>query len=309
MALAPVARHVWLDGRLVPSDQPHISLYDRAYQLGDAVFEAFRARRGVPIELAGHLARLHESAAALELAIPFSDDEIAEGVASLLAAEAMDGSGSDGSPPGDGVVRLVVTRGLDPTRSVPPNPEARPSVSIQVWPYAPPAGRVLTDGERLVVSSIPRDPNSPMAHVKTTSRADLVYARIEARRAGADDAIFLTPDGRVTEATTSNILVIRGDECATPMLSCGILAGTTRAWLVEHGSSAGLRMIERDVRLPDLLWADEVALCASIIGVLPVTAIEGKPIGDGRPGWRTMALRDARERWIDAMSRVAAATR
>jgi branched-chain amino acid aminotransferase len=296
----PAASHVWLNGRLVPSDAAHISVYDRGFQIGDGVFEALRARRGVPIELAGHIARLHSSMASLAFELPFGDDEIARGVAELLAAEDLDGREPD--PPGDAVVRITVSRGFDPTRGVKPGAEPSPTVAIQVWPFSPPSDRILRDGEKFVTSAVHRDPESPVAAIKTTSRAELVFARIEAERAGADDALFVTTDGRLSEATTSNLLLIKGDTCATPLLGTAILAGTTRAWLVEHGHKAGLKMVERDLRPDDVWAADEMAVCSSIAGVVPIVALDGRPVGDGKPGPRTMALRQVRESWIDGVS-------
>ncbi len=302
------ASHVWLDGRLVPSEVAHISVYDRGFQLGDGVFEALRAKRGVAIELEGHLARLHDSMSAMAFDLPFDDAEIAAGIEELLAAEGLDEveplepGGEAAAGPGDAVIRLTVSRGFDPTRSVPPAADARATVAIQAWPFTPPTDRALTRGERFICSSIHRDPESPMAGVKTVSRAELVYARIEAERAGADDAIFLTTDGRITEATTSNVLLIRGDTCATPRLGTGLLAGTTRAWLVEHGAAAGLAVEECDLRPQDAFEADEMAICASIGGVIPLVSLDGRAIGEGRPGPWTTALRQARERYIDDVS-------
>jgi branched-chain amino acid aminotransferase len=295
---ALAASHVWLDGRLTPADGPHISVYDRGFQIGDGVFEALRARRGVAIELDGHLARLHLSLAGLDFELPFGDDAIAAGIAELLAGEGWDGI----EPPGDAAIRITASRGFDPSRGVAPKAGGRATLAIQAWPYAPPSERVLTEGERLVTSRIRRAPDSPMGGIKSISRAELVYARIEARRGGAEDALFLSTDGFVAEATTSNILIVRGSECATPKLGGALLAGTTRAWLVGHGGSVGLTMVERDVPLEELLAADEVAACSSIAGVVPVTAVDGRPIGDGKPGPRTLALRQARESWIDQVS-------
>lgn len=300
----PAASNIWLDGRLVASDAAHISVYDRGFQLGDGVFEALRARRGVAIELAGHLSRLHASLTALAFELPFDDDTVAAAVAALLAAEGLDGAGSpDGvEPPGDAAVRITVSRGFDPTRAVAPNKGARATVAVQAWPYLPPAARALEQGERFIISCVRRDTDSPISGIKTTSRAELVYARIEAERAGADDAIFLTTDGRITEATTANILLIQGDTCATPPLGTGLLAGTTRAWLVEHGDAVGLAMVERDLTLEDVFAAGEMAICASIGGVIPVISVDGRSIGNGKPGPRTIAMRAARERWIDEVS-------
>ena len=292
------ASRIWLNGRLLPSDGPHLSVYDRGFQIGDAVFEAFRARRGVAIELDGHLARLRRSLSAMAMEMQFGDDEIAAGISELLASVGWDGM----EPPADAAIRLTVSRGFDATRGVMPHSGGMASVAIQAWPFSPPSAATLERGLRVVTSVIRRDPGSPMSGIKTTSRAELVYARLEADRAGADDAVFLTTDGRLTEATTSNILLIRGGVCATPRLGTALLAGTARAWLVEHGGSAGLRTVEQDLRLEDAFEADEAAICSSIAGVVPVVAVDGRPIGTGLPGPLTMALRTARESWIDAYS-------
>ena len=294
----PAATNVWLNGLLLPSGVPHLSVYDRGFQLGDGVFEALRARRGVAIELAGHLARLRSSLAALEIELQFSDEEIGAGIAALLSAEGWDGL----EPAGDASIRITISRGIDTARGLIPSASGSASVVIQAWPHKPPAASVVESGERLITSAIRRDPDSPVAGIKATSRAELVYARLEAARAGADDALFLTADGRVTEATASNIVLIRGDVCATPRLGTGILAGTTRAWLVGHGEAVGLQMVERDIRTQDVLDADEAAICSSIAGVLPFVSLDGHPIGSGMPGPRTIAMRAARERWIDEMS-------
>lgn len=294
----PAATHVWINGDLLPSDSTHLSVYDRGFQLGDGVFEALRARRGVAIELAGHLARLHGSLGALAIELPFGDDDVAAGIAGLLAAESWDGV----EPPGDAVIRITVSRGFDPTRGIPPHSGGTASVVIQAWPFKPPSVGSLENGLGVITSVIRRDPDSPIASIKTTSRAELVYARLEADRAGANDAIFLTTDGRITEATASNVLVIRGNTCATPRLGTGILAGTTRAWLVAHGDSVGLAMAQRDITLEDVFEADELAVCSSVGGIIPVVSVNGREVGNGKPGSRTIALREAREGWIDAVS-------
>ena len=301
----PAASHIWLNGDLAPSTGPHLSVYDRGFQLGDGVFEALRARRGVAIELEGHLARLHAGLASLAFEMPFGDDVVAAGIARLLQVEGWDGV----DPPGDAAIRITVSRGFDPTRGVAPHAGGTASVVIQAWPFTPPAESVLRDGRRLVTSAIRRVPDSPMAGIKSTSRTELVYADLEAERAGADDALFLTTDGRVTEATTSNVLVIRGDVCATPRLETGLLAGTTRAWLVSHSEAVGLRMVEQDIPVDELLAADEAATCASIGGVIPFVSLDGRPIGKGVPGPRTIAMRAARESWIDRVSLEAARVR
>jgi branched-chain amino acid aminotransferase len=165
-----------------------------------------------------------------------------------------------------------------------------------------PAGH-LERGLRLVVSAVRRDPANPLATLKTVSRADYVYARLEARRAGADDAMFLTLDGHVSEATTSNVFLVRRAvdgvlELATPSLDCAILPGTTRSWLLAWGERVGLRPVEGRLVPADLAAADEAFLSSSVAGILPVTRFENAVVGAGVPGPWTRRARADREAMI-----------
>ena len=126
-----------------------------------------------------------------------------------------------------------------------------------------------------------RDPQNPIVTLKTTSRADYVFARLEARREGADDALFLTLSGHLSEATTANIFLVRRaadgvTELATPSLDCAILPGTTRSWLLRWADGAGLRAVEAWLTPDDLAAADEAFMCSSVAGVLPVTRFDGR---------------------------------
>ena len=303
-------RHVWLDGALVATADARIPVTDRGFQLGDAVFETLRARRGAAIELADHLARLRESAAALEIGLPDDPQAFGRAISELLAAEGLDRDGADGSPPADAAVRITVSRGPLAARGMLPSTwrTARPTILVQAWPHVPPAPAVLEEGLRVITSGVRRDPVSPLGAVKSTSRAEHVYGRLQAEREGADEAVFLTIDGFVAEATSANVFVIAGADLATPSRSSGILAGTTRSWLLGHAAGEGLRPVERDLRPDDLLQADEAFLSSSVAGIVPVVSVDRRPIGSGRPGPRTGALREARERWIDERSRRDAGT-
>lgn len=290
----PDPRHVWLDGRLLPAAGPHLSVFDRGFQLGDGIFETLRARGGRVTELPEHLARLGRSAAGLDIELPAGANAgIEAGILELLAAEGLDG------PTADASIRITVSRGiflgrglLPPTRGIPP------TIAIQAWPVAlPPAGH-LRDGLHLVASAVRRDPENPLATLKTTSRADYVHARLEARRAGADDALFLTIDGHLSEATSANLFLLRGDELATPDLACAILPGTTRSWILAWAGRVGLRPVEGWLTTRELAEADEAFLCSSVAGILPVTQFEGRPIGLGRPGPVTLRARADREAFI-----------
>ena len=294
------AGHVWVDGRLLAADEPHVSVFDRGFQLGDGIFETLRARSGRPTELAEHVARLRGSATGLDIALP--DDVaalLAGGIAELLAADGLDGSDGDAS------IRITVTRGPFRGRGLlPPDEAVEPTIAIQAWAVLPAPPAHLERGVHLVTSAIRRDPRNPLVKLKTTSRAEYVYARLEARRAGADDALFVTTDGALSEATTANIFIVRraaGDgalELATPSLECAILAGTTRSWLLGWAARNGLRPIEGRLSSRDLAIADEAFVSSSVAGVLPVTRFDGRSIGDGSQGPWTRRARAAREAMI-----------
>ena len=286
-------RHIWVDGSIEPADARHLSAFDRGFQLGDGVFETLRARGGRPTELADHLARLRRSAHGLDITFgPSLESDVEAGIDALLEAEGL------GGPEGDASIRITASRGSIAGRGLLPAERPEPTVVIQAWPVPPtPAGH-LERGLHLVVSAVRRDPASPLAALKTTSRADYVYARLEARRAGADDALFLTTDGRISEATSANVFLVRGRGLATPALDCAILPGTTRSWILGWAAAAGLAPVEASLTAADLAEADEAFLCSSVAGILPVTRFDGVPIGTGRPGEWTMRARAAREAFM-----------
>ncbi len=292
--------HVWVDGEILPADARHLSAFDRGFQLGDGVFETLRARAGRPTELAQHMARLHRSAAGLDIALAGDiDTRVEAGITALLAADGLAG------PDGDASIRITVSRGTFRSRGVlPPTEDVPATIVIQAWPVPPAPRGHLERGLHLVASSVRRDPRNPLATLKTTSRAEYVYARLEARRAGADDALFLTIDDHLSEGTSANIFLVRrpGDdgapELATPSLDCAILPGTTRSWLLDWGRRVGLRPFEGRLGREDLAGADEAFLSSSVAGILPVTAVDGSPIGDGLPGPWTLRARADRESMI-----------
>jgi branched-chain amino acid aminotransferase len=235
-----------------------------------------------------------------------SDEDLANGIAELLAAEGLDSPGDDALPVGDAALRITVSRGAIARRGLLPDglDSINPTVVIQAWAYAPPPPAVLERGLTAITAAVRRDPASPLAGVKSTSRADYVYTRLEAEAAGVDDALFLTLDGRLSEGTTSNVFAIRGARLSTPGRDAAILAGTTRTWLLATAESLGFRPDETDIRPEDLAEADEAFLSSSVAGIVPLVRLDGRAVGDGRPGAVTLRLREARESWIDECSRV-----
>ena len=295
--------HVWINGRIVPAEQPVLTAFDRGFQLGDGVFETLRARAGRPTELAEHAARMRSSADGLAIAVPEDlETRLATAIGDLLRAEGLAGADGDAS------IRITVSRGPFFGRGLlPPDEHPEPTIVVQAWPVPPTPASHLEVGLHLVASSVRRDPENPLNALKTTSRADYVYARVEARSAGADDALFLTVDGYLSEATSANLFVLRprggGDgagvpELATPSLDCAILPGTTRDWILRWAADVGLRPAEGLLTTRDLAEADEAFLSSSVAGILPVTRYEDRSIGTGRPGPWTLRARADREAFI-----------
>ncbi len=298
--IGPGPKFVWINGEVLPADACHLSVNDRGFQLGDGIFETLRARAGRCTELPEHVARLRHSAAGLAIELPDDVDvRLADGIAKLLAAEALDGPDSDAS------VRITVSRGVWASRGLLPSRDVHlaPTIVIQAWPVDPPPAGHLERGIAVVASAIRRDPQNPIVTLKTTSRADYVFARLEARRAGADDALFLTNTGHLSEATTANVFLVRTAldgvlELATPALDCAILPGTTRSWLLRWAATAGLRPFEGWLTPDELATAHEAFFSSSVAGVLPITRFNGHPIGDGLPGPLTRRARADREAMI-----------
>jgi branched-chain amino acid aminotransferase len=286
--------HVWVNGRIEVAGAPILTAFDRGFQLGDAVFETLRARSGRPTELAEHIARMRRSAGGLGFELPADLEQLlGTAIGELLGAESLAGATADAS------VRITVSRGDYFGRGLlPPDEHPSPTIVVQAWPIVAPPRAHLEVGLHLIASTIRRDPENPLNALKTTSRADYVYARIEARAAGADDALFLTIDGYLSEATSANLFLVDDDRLATPSLGCAILPGTTRDWILRWAGNVGLEPAEGLLTTRHLRDASEAFLSSSVAGILPVTRFAGDPIGDGRPGAWTLRARTDREAFI-----------
>jgi branched-subunit amino acid aminotransferase/4-amino-4-deoxychorismate lyase len=136
--------------------------------------------------------------------------------------------------------------------------------------------------------------------VKSLSYADNVLARLEARRRGADDAVLLNTAGEVCCASAANLFVVKGGTLVTPSVESGALPGITRRCLLGLAAARGLTVREASV-LPEDLWAaDEAFITNTVIGVAGLASVEGRPIGDGRPGEMTRLLAADRQRLVDS---------
>jgi branched-chain amino acid aminotransferase len=280
---------VWINGAVEPAEMALLAVTDRGFQLGDGVFETVRVVAGRVLELSLHVNRLRASAAVLDITVPEDlECRLQDAIAQLLVTNGPHGTS------GQAAVRATLSRGPVDGRALLPPESIEPTLVVQLWPVDPIAPELLERGLNLVIADVRRDPASPLARVKTTSRAEFVYARIEAARRGADEAVFLTTDGNLAEATSASLFLLEPAGLATPSLECGILVSTTREWVISKGAP-GLAVREARLTEEDLFAAEEAFLASSVAGIVPVTRAEGRDIGSGRPGARTMALRALRE--------------
>lgn len=263
---------VWLDGRLVPEAEARIAPSDRGLLLGDGLFETLRVADGRPLHLARHLARLRLGAAVLELPVPLDDAGFATAMASLLESRGL----SEAS------LRLTLTRGGGPRGLLPPA-EPAPTLLLTAAPLPPP----LPPARVVVARGTRRNEHSPLSRIKSLCCLDNVLARQEAAQRDADDAVLLNTAGRVAEASAANLFLVLDGVLVTPAVDEGVLPGVRRAAVM-----AARPVIERPVTADELAAAGEIFLTSSL-GVRPVVAIDGRPVGDGRPGPFALAAQDA----------------
>jgi branched-chain amino acid aminotransferase len=285
---------VSIDGRIVPPEEATVSVFDHGFLFGDSVYEVVRTRRGVPVTLDEHLRRLEGSAARIYLDLPWGRADLAARVREAVRAA--------GNP--ESYVRVVVTRGKGEI-SLLPDSCGSPLLLVVVKPLPVPPPSVARDGIAVAVTSRLRNDRRALdPSAKTGNYLNNLLALVEARRAGAEDAILLNAAGMVAEATTSNVFAVRGGRARTPSLECGILAGITRDLLLREMARAGIPVEEGDLPEAALRGADEVFLTSTVRGIAPVARLDGKPVGDGRPG---PVARRVAALYEEALDRLAAA--
>jgi branched-chain amino acid aminotransferase len=274
---------VWVNGALVPPGEPILAADDRGFTLGDGLFETMRAYGGRVFRLRAHLERLRSSAARLGIPVP---PDLEDAVRATLAASGLDSA----------AVRLTLTRGPGGDGLALPEP-ARPTVVITVRPYAP-AERWYVDGARAVFSRGRLNEHALTAGMKRLGYLDQVTAQAEARAAGADEALFLDTAGHLAEGAASNLFLVAGGTLWTPPLSCGVLPGITRSVVIELAEAAGIPVREEPLAPGALRDASEAFLTSSLREVVPIVAIGGDPVGNGRPGPLTLRLLELYRRQV-----------
>lgn len=259
----------FINGMFVPMAEAKVSIEDRGFQFGDGVYEVIRTYKGRPFELEAHLARLDRSATALDLKQPYSHDDwtrhILEGIRRAAYPESK--------------IYVQITRGVAP-RDHAYSDDAPPTVVMTVREFHPLDRSVQVAGVEAITTE---DIRWGRCDIKSVNLLANVLARQQVKQAQVFEAILVN-EGLVTEGAVSNVMVVQGGTVVTAPQGSRILSGITRTVVLDLARSEGLPVQERFVSQADLYEADEVFLTGTTVEVLAVIRVDGKIIGDGRPG-------------------------
>ena len=272
---------IYISGTLVDKEDAKVSVYDHGFLYGDGVFEGIRSYGGKVFRLKEHLDRLYESAKAIWLTIPMSKDDMGRAVIDTLTVNNII----------DGYVRLVVTRGVG-SLGIDPTSCKEPQIIIIADKIALYPAEHYEKGLEIITSSVQRmHPAALSPRIKSLNYLNNILAKIEGRQAGAIEALMLNHKGEVAECTGDNIFLFRRGALYTPSVEAGILEGITRGAVIEIAREQGIAVHEIPLTKHDVYIADEIFLTGSAAEVIPVVKIDGRVIGDGKPGPVTQKLR------------------
>lgn len=285
-----MGKMVYLNGQLVPAESAAISVFDHGLLYGDGVFEGIRAYNGRVFRLDEHIDRLFDSARIIMLTVPISREEFKKAIITTCKANGIR----------DGYIRPVVTRGSG-------------TLGLAPWRCESPSYFIIADTIKLYpqemydngmpVMTVPTRRNVPEALnpiVKSLNYLNNIMAKIEAHNAGCEEAIMLNQEGYVAECTGDNIFMIHKGKLFTPPIYAGALAGITRGTVMELAAGMGLETIERQLTRAELFLADEMFLTGTAAEVVPVKSVDGRVIGEGKPGPWTRKLIEAFRSYVNS---------
>ncbi len=273
---------IYLDGTYVPREEAKVSVFDHGLLYGDGVFEGIRAYGGRIFRLEEHLDRMYDSALTIDLAIPISKLEMTEAIREVLRRNKLT----------DAYIRPIVTRGvgdlgLDPRKC------ANPTVIIIAVEWGAMYGDLYEKGLTAITVSVRRNAAAALPpNVKSLNYLNNILAKIEANCKGGDEAIFFDTNGYLSEGSGDNIFVVKNGVIVTPP-TLNNLRGVTRNVVLECAADLGISVIERNMGYFDLYSADEVFVTGTAAEVGPIVTIDGRKIGNARPGPVTRQLMSA----------------
>lgn len=271
-----------INGRFVDEKDAQVSVLDHGFLFGDSIYEVVRTVQGKLFGARQHLRRLHASADALGLKLPLMDEQFIDLMREMHRRK----------PGSESYLRVIVTRGVGELDLHPASCTSPTVIGIAKplpqWP-----AESYSRGAKVILAGVRRNPkNATDPAIKSGNYLNNVLAIVEARAAGAVEAVMLNVQGHVTECTTSNVFMVRGGELHTPDLGEGLLAGVTRSFVLELARKLALRCHERAITAQELLAADEVFITSSTRDIMPVAAIGDSPLRQS-PGPLTQRLMQA----------------
>jgi len=276
-----MAATVNIDGRICGEEQASISVFDHGFLYGEGVYEVLRTYQRQPFLFAPHMARLRESAARIALPVPWTDAEIHERMATTIEAANL---------PGEAYIRLLLTRGVGEL-SYDPAACPSPTTVLIVKPHVAQPSSVYDDGVTIALVPIVRNhPQSLNPLIKSNNLLNNALAMQHAYKRQAFEALMRNHRGELCECSQSNFFVVSAGVMRTAPLDAGLLAGITRAFVLELARALGYATREETLYETDLRPADEAFLTSTTRGIVPVVRVDDLTIGGGRPGPITRAL-------------------
>ncbi|MEA1926890.1 MAG: branched-chain-amino-acid transaminase [Candidatus Auribacterota bacterium] len=271
---------IYIDGEFFDKENARISVFDHGLLYGDGVFEGLRVYNNRVFKLEEHLERLYESAKAIDLAIPISIEKLQEDVLKTVHLNEM----------ADSYIRLIITRGVGDL-GLNPYTCQTPGIIIIVDKIALYPPELYDTGLALITVATQRNlPEAVNPRIKSLNYLNNILAKIEAINAGVEEAVMLNSFGLVSECAGDNIFAIRKGVLLTPSISMGVLEGITRNTVIAMAREKGLEVKQLVMTRYDLFIADECFLTGSAAQIVPVIKIDGRVIGDGKPGKITKDL-------------------
>ena len=260
---------LYINGRYTTTDEKVIGVEDRGLQFGDSVYEALKFIRGAPLLVDRHYARMRAGLDELEIPIPWREEEFRPFLQDLVSHSGLV----------DGLIYIQVTRGEAQRAHFYPE-GMTPTVIAYARAHRFPDAAKKEKGIAVITML---DERWARCNVKATTLLPNSLAKKKAQRAGAEEAIFLDGEG-VTEGASSTFFAIREGRIITRTADCSILAGTVRDEVISLALAAKIRVDERPLREAELFALDEAFITSTSMGVMPVTTIDGRVIGNGRRG-------------------------
>jgi branched-chain amino acid aminotransferase len=264
---------IYLNGAYVPKEEARVSVFDHGLLYGDGVFEGIRAYNGRIFRLEEHLDRMYDSAKTIDLAVPIPKEEMAEAIKETIRRNNLKNC----------YIRPIVTRGvgdlgLDPRKC------PVPTVIVIAVEWGAMYGDLYEKGLTAITVSVRRNPADALPpNVKSLNYLNNILAKIEANYKGGDEAIFFDTNGYLAEGSGDNIYVIKNGVLFVPP-TVNNLRGVTRLVVLELAVSLGFTVKEQNMGYFDLYTADEVFVTGTAAEVAPIVTIDGRSIGNGRPG-------------------------